>query len=65
MIDDGGGLFTIGEPARSTGLTVRTLRYGSPVTAGCRRPPNGLGSRPSYGEEVSWVVAALRAHQGR
>ncbi|MFF3208895.1 MerR family transcriptional regulator [Streptomyces sp. NPDC002962] len=26
---------------------------------------NGLGSQPSYEEEFSWVVAALRAHQGR
>jgi DNA-binding transcriptional MerR regulator len=29
MIDDGTGLFTIGELARSTGLTVRTIRYWS------------------------------------
>ncbi|SEC29298.1 MerR family transcriptional regulator [Streptomyces sp. KS_5] len=42
---DGTGLFTIGEPARATGLTVRTIRYWSdegvlhPVTrssGGCR-----------------------------
>lgn len=26
---------------------------------------NGLGCQPSYDEEFSWVVAALRAHQGR
>ncbi|TQJ90134.1 MerR family transcriptional regulator [Streptomyces sp. SLBN-31] len=43
MIDDGTGLFTIGELARSTGLTVRTIRYWSdegvltPVT----RSPGG------------------------
>ncbi len=45
MIDDGTGLFTTGEPARSTGLTVRTIRYWSdegvlsPVarSAGCYR----------------------------
>jgi DNA-binding transcriptional MerR regulator len=29
MIDDGTGLLTIGELARSTGLTVRTIRYWS------------------------------------
>ncbi|KUO14793.1 helix-turn-helix domain-containing protein [Streptomyces dysideae] len=29
MIDDGTGLFTIGELARATGLTVRTIRYWS------------------------------------
>ncbi|MGW1556675.1 MerR family transcriptional regulator [Streptomyces sp. NPDC002144] len=29
MIDDSTGLFTIGELARSTGLTVRTIRYWS------------------------------------
>ncbi|WSQ11934.1 MerR family transcriptional regulator [Streptomyces sp. NBC_01231] len=29
MIDDGTGLFTIGELARTTGLTVRTIRYWS------------------------------------
>ncbi|MFJ2827286.1 MerR family transcriptional regulator [Streptomyces sp. NPDC087263] len=29
MIEDGTGLFTIGELARSTGLTVRTIRYWS------------------------------------
>jgi DNA-binding transcriptional MerR regulator len=29
MTDDGTGLFTIGELARSTGLTVRTIRYWS------------------------------------
>ncbi|MBW8795952.1 MAG: MerR family transcriptional regulator [Streptomyces sp.] len=29
MIDDGTGLFTIGEPAKATGLTVRTIRYWS------------------------------------
>ncbi|MFE9095347.1 MerR family transcriptional regulator [Streptomyces sp. NPDC007264] len=29
MIDDGTGLFTIGELARATGLTVRTVRYWS------------------------------------
>jgi len=29
MIDDGTGLFTIGELAQSTGLTVRTIRYWS------------------------------------
>ncbi|MET7651581.1 MULTISPECIES: hypothetical protein [unclassified Streptomyces] len=46
MIDDGTGLFTIGEPARCTGV-------------------NGIGSQPSYDEEFLWVVAALRAHQGR
>ncbi|MFI8233400.1 MerR family transcriptional regulator [Streptomyces sp. NPDC085900] len=43
MIDDGTGLFTIGELARSTGLTVRTIRFWSdegvltPVT----RSPGG------------------------
>ncbi|WP_458245761.1 MerR family transcriptional regulator [Streptomyces sp. MAI_2237] len=43
MIDDGTGLLTIGELARSTGLTVRTIRYWSdegvltPVT----RSPGG------------------------
>ncbi|MFE0453170.1 MerR family transcriptional regulator [Streptomyces sp. NPDC058914] len=26
---------------------------------------NGLGAQPSYEEEFAWVVAALRAHQGR
>ncbi|MFJ1806039.1 MULTISPECIES: MerR family transcriptional regulator [unclassified Streptomyces] len=26
---------------------------------------NGIGSQPSYDEEFLWVVAALRAHQGR
>ncbi|MGW5663604.1 MerR family transcriptional regulator [Streptomyces sp. NPDC003758] len=29
MIDDGTGLFTIGDLARATGLTVRTIRYWS------------------------------------
>ncbi|WP_316781867.1 helix-turn-helix domain-containing protein [Streptomyces sasae] len=29
MIDDGTGLFTIGELAKATGLTVRTIRYWS------------------------------------
>jgi DNA-binding transcriptional MerR regulator len=29
MIDDGTGLLTIGELARATGLTVRTIRYWS------------------------------------
>ncbi|GGL95859.1 hypothetical protein GCM10010129_44660 [Streptomyces fumigatiscleroticus] len=29
MIDDGTGLLTTGEPARATGLTVRTIRYWS------------------------------------
>ncbi|NEC87414.1 MerR family transcriptional regulator [Streptomyces sp. SID12501] len=29
MIDDGTGHLTIGEPARATGLTVRTIRYWS------------------------------------
>ncbi|MFD4526961.1 MerR family transcriptional regulator [Streptomyces sp. NPDC058470] len=29
MIEDGAGLFTIGELARSTGLSVRTIRYWS------------------------------------
>lgn len=29
MIDDGTGLFTIGELARATGLTVRTIRFWS------------------------------------
>ncbi len=29
MIEDGTGLFTIGELARATGLTVRTIRYWS------------------------------------
>ncbi|MET8136290.1 MULTISPECIES: MerR family transcriptional regulator [unclassified Streptomyces] len=33
MIDDGTGLFTIGELSRSTGLTVRTIRYWSDVGA--------------------------------
>ncbi|WAU84760.1 MerR family transcriptional regulator [Streptomyces sp. Qhu-G9] len=33
MIDDGTGLFTIGELARATGLTVRTIRYWSDVDA--------------------------------
>ncbi|WP_089098660.1 MerR family transcriptional regulator [Streptomyces hyaluromycini] len=43
MIDDGTGLFTIGELAKATGLTVRTIRYWSdegvltPVT----RSPGG------------------------
>jgi len=43
MIEDGTGLFTIGELARATGLTVRTIRYWSdegalpPVT----RSPGG------------------------
>jgi DNA-binding transcriptional MerR regulator len=41
MIDDGTGLLTIGELARATGLTVRTIRYWSdegvlhPVTRSC------------------------------
>ncbi|MFD9397090.1 hypothetical protein ACFWBB_42075 [Streptomyces sp. NPDC060000] len=26
---------------------------------------NGVGTQPSYDAEYSWVVAALRAHQGR
>lgn len=49
MIDDGTGLLTIGELARATGLTVRTIRYWSdegalpPVAApraatGCTTP---------------------------
>ncbi len=38
MIDDGTGLFTIGELARATGLTVRTIRYWSDVEA---LPPVG------------------------
>ncbi len=29
MIENGTGLFTIGELARATGLTVRTIRYWS------------------------------------
>lgn len=29
MIDDGTGYLTIGELARTTGLTVRTIRYWS------------------------------------
>jgi DNA-binding transcriptional MerR regulator len=33
VIDDGTGLFTIGELARATGLTVRTIRYWSDVDA--------------------------------
>ncbi|MFC8202015.1 MerR family transcriptional regulator [Streptomyces sp. NPDC057298] len=33
MIDDGTGFFTIGELARATGLTVRTIRYWSDVDA--------------------------------
>ena len=43
MIEDGTALFTIGELARATGLTVRTIRYWSdegvlhPVT----RSPGG------------------------
>ncbi|MFG2967883.1 MULTISPECIES: MerR family transcriptional regulator [unclassified Streptomyces] len=43
MIEDGTGLFTIGELARATGLTVRTIRYWSDegVLAPVGRSPGG------------------------
>lgn len=41
MTDDGTGLFTIGELARSTGLSVRTIRFWSDEGV---LPPAATGS---------------------
>lgn len=64
MIDDGTGLFTIGELARATGLTVRT-RAGFHAQANRYRQlialVNGREPGHEHAEEFAWVVAALRS----
>lgn len=52
MTDDGTGLMTIGELARTTGLTVRTIRYWSdegalPRTPAPRAATGSTTPRPS------------------
>ncbi|MFF0159520.1 hypothetical protein ACFYRY_18585 [Streptomyces sp. NPDC005263] len=60
MIDDGTGLFTIGELAQATGLTVRTIRYRTPAQCSTLQ---GAGVGRPRRDDVHKVLAgeALRA----
>ncbi|MBG0852394.1 MerR family transcriptional regulator [Streptomyces spinoverrucosus] len=59
MIDDSTGLFTIGELARSTGLTVRTIRYWS--DEGVLRPvARSVGGYRLYDAESAARLELIR-----
>ena len=65
MIDDGTGHLTIGEPARATGLTVRTSVTGPTRAPGDPEAADVLRDlRPpaAHRAEFAWVAAAMRAH---
>jgi hypothetical protein len=67
-MDDGGTLHSIGELARQTGLTVKTIRFYSDhgiVTPADRTPaataPRPSPGSPSYGRCANWASASTRS----
>lgn len=68
---DEGPLYSIGDPARRTGLPVRTIRFHSdPIplrSSSTPMPPpwliNGWPVAPALAPVVDWFARALRHHR--